>query len=120
MSKGDSPYVTAFASGKVDMELDPSFQMKKYKAEEKETHDAPSVLPFELKDLPRYYAEVVDNGIRASKTIEDLIRAGQYENNKELVKLKRDTDKMIMHFMQTVDPTLDNFLIGDNLNYNGN
>lgn len=116
MPKGSaSSYSTGFASGHIDHALNPEGQMKQYKMEEKETHQAPRVLPYEFSNLPQYYANIVDNAITASKILEDLVRDGEWENDPELMKLKNNTDKLIVYFNQTVDDVLDNFTIGDSV-----
>ena len=117
MAGGKSAYSTGFASGKIDHDLNPEGQMKQFKREEKES-TAPNILPYELGALPNYYAEIVDNAISASKTLENLLRNGEYENDKDLQKLKNNTDKMIIYLSQNVDQVLDKFTIGDKVDPN--
>lgn len=112
MAKSDSPYSTGFASGKIDFNLDTAQQMRQYDVEEKETHSAPNTLPYEMGDLPMYFGNMVDNGIQASKTLEVLLKTKDYDNKKDLIKLKTNLDKMVMYLIQNVDPTLDKFTIG--------
>ena len=107
-----SSYSTGFATGSIDHNLNPEGQMKKYKTEEIDTHEAPQILPYEMGQLPQYYAEAVDNLISASKTLENVLRDGKWQNNPELMKLKNNTDKAVMYFMQNVDPALDSVTIG--------
>jgi hypothetical protein len=111
-TKGESPYSTKFASPDIDHNLDPSGQMKKYKREERETHNAPNTLPYEMQNLPTYFGNMVDNGMQAAKTIEDLLKTKDVEHKKELLKLKRDTEKMVVYLMQNVDNVLERYTIG--------
>lgn len=117
MAGGKSAYSTGFASGKIDHDLNPKGQMKQYKTEEKEAK-ASNVLPYEFSQIPQYYADIVDNAIRASKTIENILRNGEYENDPDLQKLKNNTDKMIVYLTQNVDWILDKFTIGDKMTPN--
>lgn len=118
MAKGDSPYSTGFASGKVDFDIDPLVQMRQYKREERETHSAPNTLPYEMAELPQYYANIVDNGLQACKVLDDLLKNKNVKNKKHLLNLKRNTEKSIMYFLKTVDATLDKFVIGGRLDSN--
>lgn len=111
---GKSSYSTGFASGHIDHDLNPEGQMKQYKTEEKEAK-APTILPYEFQELPENFATIVDNAIRASKTMENLLRNGQYENDPDLMKLKDNTDKIIVYLTQNVDITLDKFTIGEKI-----
>lgn len=115
MAKGDSPYSTGFASSKIDNNLDPLVQMRQYKREEKETHSAPNTLPYEMAELPQYFANIVDNGLQACKVLEDLIKSKNVKHKKALITLKKNTEKSIMYFLKTVDPTLDKFVIGGSM-----
>lgn len=115
MAKGDSPYSTGFASSKIDNNLDPLVQMRQYEREEKETHSAPNTLPYEMGELPQYFANIVDNGLQACKVLEDLIKSKNVKHKKDLVTLKKNTEKAIMYFLKTVDPTLDKFVIGGSM-----
>lgn len=108
----ESPYSTKFASGEIDHELDPRGQMEKYKAEEKETHFAPNLLPYELSNLPVYFGEVIANAIEASKNIGDALKTKDIKNKKELETLKKNTDKMIVYLVKNVDSTLQKCTIG--------
>lgn len=112
MTGGKSSYSTGFASGAIDHDLNPEGQMKQYKSEEKDS-TAPTILPYEFSELPVYYSTIVDNAIRASKTMENILRNGQHENDPDLQKLKNNTDKMIVYLTQNVDWILDKFTIGD-------
>jgi hypothetical protein len=112
MAKGDSPYSTGFASGKLDYNLDPLVQMRQYEREEKETHSAPTTLPYEMGELPQYYANIVDNGLQACKVLEGLLKSKNVKHKESLINLKKNTEKAIMYFLKTVDPTLDKFVIG--------
>lgn len=113
-----SSYSTGFATGSIDHNLNPEGQMKKYKTEERETHEAPQILPYEFSALPQHYAEVVDNLISASKALENVLRDGKWENNPDLMKLKNNTDKAVMYFMQNVDVALDSVTVGGNMKEN--
>lgn len=115
MAKGDSPYSTGFASSKIDHNLDPLVQMRQYEREEKETHSAPNTLPYEMGELPQYFANIVDNGLQACKVLEDLIKSKNVKHKESLVALKKNTEKAIMYFLKTVDPTLDKFVIGGSM-----
>ena len=115
MAKSDSPYSTGFVSGKVDFDLDPKGQMKKYKQEEKDTHYAPYTLPYEFSALPEYFANMVDNGLQICKTIESLLGAKDIDHKEDLLKLKDNVDKMVVYLLKNVDSTLDKFTIGANV-----
>lgn len=114
MAKGDSPYSTGFASGKLDYNLDPLVQMRQYEREEKETHSAPHTLPYEMGELPQYFANMVDNGLQACKVMEDCLKSKNVKNKKALLKLKINTEKAVMYLLEHVDQTLDKFVIGAN------
>lgn len=114
MGKSDSAYSTGFASGKINHDLDTAQQMRQYKREEKETHSAPNVLPYEMGQLPDYFANMVENGMQASKTLEILLESKEYKHKDDLLKLKNNVDKMLMYLIQNVDATLDKFTIGAN------
>lgn len=114
MGKGDSAYSTGFASGRINHNLDTEQQMRQYKREEKETHSAPNVLPYEMGELPTYFASMVDNGMRASRVLEILMETKEYKHKDDLLKLKNNLDKMLMYLLQNVDATLDKFVIGAN------
>jgi hypothetical protein len=111
-AKGESPYSTKFASPDIDHDLDTSSWMKKYKKEERETHNGPNALPYEMQNLPTYYGEMVDNGMQAAKTIEDILKTKDVKNKKELLKLKKNTEKMVLYLMQNVDYVLEKYTIG--------
>jgi hypothetical protein len=111
-AKGDSPYSTKFASPDIDHDLDTSSMMKKYKKEERETHNGPNALPYEMQNLPTYYGQMVDNGMQAAKTIEDILKTKDVEHKKELLKLKKNTEKMVLYLMQNVDYVLEKYTIG--------
>ena len=112
MAKGKNPYSTTFTSGNIDFDLDTKAQMKQYKREEKETHSAPNTLPYEIGSLPAYFGEMVQNGIQAAKTLENFLQNKNVENKEELLKLKKNTEKMVLYLLQNVDATLDKFTIG--------
>ncbi len=112
MAKGKNPYSTTFASGDIKFDLDTTQQMRKYKQEEKETHSAPNTLPYEMGSLPIYFGEMVNNGIQAAKTLEDVLQNKNVEHKEELLKLKKNTEKMVMYLLQNVDSVLDKYTIG--------
>lgn len=107
-----SPYSTKFASGEIDHDLDPRTQMKKFKAEEKETHYAPNILPYEMANLPEYYGNMVDGGIQASKILESLLKNKEIKHKKQLLGLKKATDKIVMYLLKNVDSILEKQTIG--------
>jgi hypothetical protein len=111
-TKGESPYSTKFASPDIDHNLDPSAQMKKYKKEERETHAGPNALPYEMQNLPQYFGAMVDNGMQAAKCIEDLLKTKDVKHKEELLKLKKNTEKMVLYLMQNVDYVLEKYTIG--------
>jgi hypothetical protein len=111
-TKGDTPYSTNFISGDIDRNNDPSQWMKKYKKEERETHTGPNTLPYEMANLPQQFGAMVDNGMQASKTIEDLLKTKNVEHKKALLKLKRNTEKIVMYLIQNVDSVLEKYTIG--------
>lgn len=111
-NKGQSPYSTRFASGQLDYELDPTTQMRIFKKEERDTHKAPNTLPFEMANLPEYFGNMVDNGFQACKTIQALLKTKDVENKKALLKLMKNTEKMIVYLLKNVDPTLEQYTIG--------
>jgi hypothetical protein len=108
----ESPYSTKFASGEIDYDHDPRTQMKNWKKEEKETHYAPNVLPYEMANLPEYYGNMVDNGIQACKTLEVALKSKDFKNKKQLLKLKDNTEKMVIYLLQNVDSILEKHTIG--------
>lgn len=111
-SKGSSPYSTKFASGEIDYDLDPTTQMRIWKKEERETHIAPNTLPYELRDLPTYYGAVVDNAFQACKVIEALLKTKDVKDKEALFKLLKNTEKMVVYLLKTVDPTLEKYTLG--------
>jgi len=108
----NSPYSTKFASGEIDHDLDTTELMRKYKKEEKDTHDAPNILPYELGDLPAYYGTMVESGLQACKILETALKMKEVENKKELHQLKRNTEKMVVYLIQNVDHILEKQTIG--------
>jgi len=110
--KGESPYSTKFASSEIDHDLDTSAKMRDYKREERETHAGPNTLPFEMAQLPQYFGNMVDNGIQASKTIEALLKTKDIEHKEALLKLKKNTEKMVFYLIQNVDYILEKYTIG--------
>lgn len=115
MARGDSPYSTHFATRKLDYSLNPKKQMRQYKKEELETHYADGMLPYEMGDLPKYFGDVVDNGIMASKSIDELLKNENLVDSEEkynaLKKLKENTDKMVIYMINNVDKVLEEFTI---------
>ena len=111
-NNGQSPYSTKFVSGQIDYDLDPSTQMREWKKEERETHQAPNTLPFEMANLPEYYASVIDNAFQASKTIEAILKTKDVKNKESLYKLMKNTEKIVIYLLQTVDSTLEQYSIG--------
>lgn len=112
MDKSKNPYSTSIASGNINHDLDTAQQMQKYKQEERDTHSAPNTLPYEMGNLPMYFGEMVNHGIQASKTIEDVLQNKNVEHKEELLKLKKNVEKMVMYLMENVDSVLDKFTIG--------
>ena len=113
-NKGESPYSTKFASGDIDHELDTSAAFKQYKKEERENSKGPNTLPYEMADLPQYFGIMVDNGMQASICLEGLLKNNNVKHKKELLKLKRNVEKMVIYLLQNVDQVLEKFTIGAN------
>jgi hypothetical protein len=111
-NKGNSPYSTDFASGDIDYDLNPSTQMRIFKSEERKTHIGPNTLPYEISTLPQHFGDMVDSGIQASKILEDYLKTLDLEHEKELMRLKRNTEKMVLYLMQNVDYILEKQTIG--------
>jgi hypothetical protein len=111
-SKGVSPYSTDFASGDIAYDYNANSQMKSWKKEELDTHIAPNFLPYELSSLPQYFGMMVDNGMRASQTIEDYLKVNDPKKYDELMKLKKNTDKIVFFLMKNVDAILEKVTIG--------
>ncbi len=111
-AKGQNPYSTKFASPEIDHDHDPITQMKNYKREERETHNGPNALPYEMQNLPTYFGSMVDNGMQAAKCIEDLLKTKDVKHKEELLKLKKNTEKMVLYLMQNVDYVLEKYTIG--------
>lgn len=107
-----SPYSTKFASGDIDKNYDPKGQMKKFKREEKETHYAPNILPYELGNVPELYANMIENGMQAAKAIEVALKSKEYHDKDDLARLMKNTEKIIAYLIKTVDPTLEKHTIG--------
>lgn len=107
-----SPYSTKFASGEIDHELNPAGQMKRFKKEENQTHNAPNILPYELGNLPDIYSRILENAIQASKTIDAALKSKEVRRKKELLRLKNDTDKMARYILMNVDAVLEKQTIG--------
>lgn len=112
MADPNSSYSTKFASGEIDRDHDPRTQMRNWKKEEKETHYAPNVLPYEMANLPDFYGNMVDNGIQACKVLEAALKSKEFKNKKQLLKLKDNTEKMVVYLLQNVDSTLEKYTIG--------
>lgn len=108
----ESPYSTKFASGEIDHDHDPRTQMKIWKKEEAETHSAPNILPYELGELPTYYGDMVECGIQACKAIEVALKSKEFKEKKKLLKLKSNTEKIVLYLLQNVDATLEKYTIG--------
>ena len=108
----ESPYSTKFASGKIDHDLNPTTQMKQFKREEKDTHYAPNILPYEMGNLPEYYSTMVDSGIQASKILETVLKSKEVRHKKELLKLKKATEKIVVYLLKNVDSILEKQTIG--------
>lgn len=107
-----SPYSTKFLSGEIDHAFNPDELMKKYKKEEKETHPTPNILPYEFGDLPILYANIIENAMHASQILENALKNQEITHKKELSKLKKNTEKMIVYLVKNVDPTLEQQTIG--------
>lgn len=107
-----SPYSTKFASGEIDYDYDPRTQMKRFKAEEKETHYAPNVLPYEMAELPEYFGNMVTNGIEACKVLEACLKNKDFKHKKQLLQLKKNTEKMVVYLLRHVDSILEKQTIG--------
>jgi len=115
MASKDSPYSTGFLSSNIDFDKDSEELFKKIQKEEELTHQATAQLPFELSKLPEYFATMVDNGMRASINIENVLKSKNIKNKKELLKLKDNTDKMVRYLIMNVDRILDLYAIRANL-----
>ena len=111
-SKGTSPYSTSLANSHIDFDLKPDQQMVKYKTEE-EAAKAPHTLPFELGELPAYFAEMVDCGFNAARTLDNALKIEKYKDRKELLKLKNNLEQIVSYLMKNVDPVLSKFTIGN-------
>jgi hypothetical protein len=108
----NSPYSTKFASGEINYDNDPSQQMKQWKKEERDTHKAPNILPYELGEVPQYYANIIDNAMQAIKALDVALKSKEFKNKKQLLELKRNTEKMMVYLLKNVDPTLEVYSIG--------
>lgn len=121
MAKGDSPFATGFASRKIDHNLKTDAQMKKYKTEEALTSKGEPILPYEMANLPTYYADMVEGAISASKNLEEILKnpnlVPEEEEAEELRKLKNNTDKIIYYLLENVDKTLSQFTIQTSSRY---
>lgn len=111
MASKDSPYSTGFMSANINFDNDTEQMFKQIKREEDDTHQAIPTLPYELSSLPQYCADVVDNAMRASINIENVLRSKNFKNKDDLLRLKNNLDKMIRYLIKNVDPTLDKFAI---------
>lgn len=116
MAASNSPYSTALASGSIDFDfessLNPSEQMRKYKTEEQEAK-APYTLPFEFGELPQNLANIVDNAFEASSKLENILKTEEYKNEKELLGLKMNLEKIIMYLMKNGDKILSKHTLGE-------
>jgi len=111
MASKDSPYSTGFMSSNINFDNDTEQMFKQIKREEDETHEAIPTLPYELTPLPQYFADIVDNAMRASINIENVLKSKNYKHKEDLFKLKSNLDKIIKYLIRNVDPTLDKFAI---------
>lgn len=107
-----SPYSTKFASGDIDLDYNPSVQMRRLKAEEKDTHSAPNILPFEFGPLPTYYANIIDNAMEACKILDSVLKEKEIKHKKQLLTLKQNTEKMLIYLIKNVDSILEKQTIG--------
>lgn len=110
MARGSNPYSIGVA-GRINFELDPSSQLRQFRREDEEAK-APHTLPYEMGELPQYYANIVENAFQAARTIDTLLKSENFENHKELFKLKTNTEKMLVYLMENVDEILSKFVIG--------
>lgn len=115
MASKDSPYSTGFLSSNINFNTDSEEMFKRIKEEEKVTHQAIAQLPYEFSQLPQYFADMVDNGMRASINIENILKSNNVEHKKELAKLKDNLDKIVRYLILNVDSTLDKFAIRSNV-----
>lgn len=113
MPSKTSPYSTSFVQGDIDYDLDPTTQMRIFKREEKETHIGPNTLPYEMGQLPEYFGAMVDNGFQACKTMEAVLKTKNIKDKEDLYKLMRNTEKIILYLVKTVDTTLEKYTIGE-------
>ena len=65
-----------------------------------------------MANLPEYYGNMVDNGIQACKTLEIALKSKEFKNKKQLLKLKDNTEKMVVYLLQNVDSVLEKHTIG--------
>jgi hypothetical protein len=65
-----------------------------------------------MGELPGYYGNMVDNGIQACKTLEVALKSKEFKNKKQLLRLKRNTEKMVVYLLQNVDSVLEKYTIG--------
>ena len=112
MPSTNSPYSTKFASGEIDFDRDFNNLMRSWKAEEKETHQGPNTLPYEMANLPTYYGAMVDNAFQACKNIEAILKTKNIKNPESLYKLLKNTEEIVNYLIKTVDPTLEQYTIG--------
>ena len=105
------PYQTGPLDGSINHDLDPAQQMRQFKQEDEDSK-AELILPYEMAQLPYYFAEMVDNGFQAGKTLEALVQSENFKNRKDLVKLKNNVDKMVMYLVETIDPLFSKYTIG--------
>lgn len=108
----NSQYSTKFASGEIDHGYDPKGQMQKFKREEKDTHYAPNILPYELGNVPQLYAQMIESGMQAAKAIEVALKSKEFHDKDDLARLLKNTEQMIAYLIKTVDPTLEKHTIG--------
>jgi len=110
-AKGQSPYSIGILSTNINQDLDTVEQMAKYKQDEMDAK-APHTLPHELKELPQYFGNIVENGIQAAKILETVLKSENFKNRKKLQKLNNNLNKIIFYLLKNVDSTLAMSTIG--------
>jgi hypothetical protein len=106
---GKSPYSTEIAKSSLDFDMNPMSQMLQYQREEQEAK-APLILPFEMAELPRLLADMVDSGFNSAKIMENVLKSENFKGDlKKLNKLKRNVEKMVVYLVKNVDPTMVTF-----------
>jgi hypothetical protein len=111
--KGRSPYSTEIVKSSLDYDMNPSSQMLRYKREEQEAK-SPLTLPYEMSELPRLLADMVDSGFNASKIMDNVLNSENFKGDSErLEKLKRNLEKMVTYLMSESDKILMSYTIGN-------